>query len=107
MDLRSILDLRDLDNGLEVQSIPRILPCTCLSIAFTTGGLLTVIFYPKVSPHYGWGQVALCIKWRMNELSSLIGISAILKSPRRWQHVKTTSQSLFLWPELLALSVLF
>lgn len=39
MDRKSILDLGELDNGLEVESIPRILACTLLSIAFTTNYL--------------------------------------------------------------------
>lgn len=39
VDGKSILDLGELDNGLGVESIPRILACTRLSIAFTTNYL--------------------------------------------------------------------
>lgn len=46
MDLRSIFDLelKELENRLEVESVPRILACTLLSTAFTTNYLNCNLF---------------------------------------------------------------
>lgn len=92
MDLRSIFDLelKGLENRLEVESVPRILACTLLFTAFTTNYLNCNLFKVEevnLCPHF---QVHINT-WRMNEKASLpqAGSSAVPKSPGRWQHTKT------------------
>ena len=107
MDLRSIFDLelKGLENTLEVESVPRILACTLLFTAFTTNYLNCNLF--KVE------EVNLCPPpprhlqvhlntWRRKEKASLFHWPAVLQflSLPGGGSTRKRNRSLFPCPEL-------